>query len=142
MMNDNGGNYMKDIESAKQHTMTSIFVYGTLLKGQRNHDAYLKNCYFAGGGTIKGYDMYDLGTYPGIKQGNGKVTGEVYYVTDEELEKVDCLEDEGNEYIKTPAKVYMENGEELEAMVYLYNWSIEGCRRIEGRYDAEKISKL
>lgn len=126
-----------DNAEMEKNLRTPIFVYGTLLKGQRNHDAYLANCYCSGRGTIDGYDMYDIGTYPGIKMGNGKVSGEVYYVTQEELQKIDILEDDGNEYTKTPVAVTMENGEEIIAMVYIYNWSTEGLRKIEGIYCAQ-----
>ena len=44
------------------------FVYGTLMKNQRNH-GYLKDAIYIGEGTIDGYQMYDLGTYPGIIKG-------------------------------------------------------------------------
>ena len=43
-----------------------IFVYGTLKKGYRNHH-YLQDATYYGDGTLVDYEMFDLGTYPGIR---------------------------------------------------------------------------
>ena len=36
------------------------FVYGTLMKNQRNH-GYLKEATYIGDGALDGYEIYDLG---------------------------------------------------------------------------------
>jgi hypothetical protein len=46
-----------------------VFVYGTLLKGERNH-YLLETSKYIDEGYIDGYYMYNLGTYPGISKGN------------------------------------------------------------------------
>ena len=37
-----------------------VFVYGTLMKNQRNH-GYLEDAIYIGDGVLNGYQMYDLG---------------------------------------------------------------------------------
>lgn len=69
-----------------------IFVYGSLKKGFYNHNAYLADAEYIGTGVIDGYDMYSLGKFPAIVEGNGMVCGELYKVTEEELSAVDMLE--------------------------------------------------
>ena len=112
---------------------TYVFVYGTLMKNYRNH-GYLETSTYIGDGSIEGYEIYDLGRYPGIIEGSGTVFGEVYQVTEETVEKLDYLEEEGDLYIKKPEMVKLDNGETLEAMVYVYNKSVSGCKKLDGRY--------
>ena len=66
---------------------TYVFVYGTLMKNYRNH-GYLETSTYIGDGSIEGYEIYDLGRYPGIIKGSGIVFGEVYQVTEETEEKL------------------------------------------------------
>jgi len=69
-----------------------IFVYGSLKKGFYNHNIYLEDVEYIGTGVIDGYDMYSLGKFPAIVEGNGVVYGELYKVTEEELSAIDMLE--------------------------------------------------
>jgi len=50
--------------------MKKNFVYGTLLKGLKR-DRVLSQSVFLGCGMIKG-ELYDLGCFPGLKEGAGK----------------------------------------------------------------------
>lgn len=43
-----------------------IFVYGTLMKGERNHDRFLGDSAYAGAAVLSGYALFDLGSYPAI----------------------------------------------------------------------------
>ena len=110
-----------------------VFVYGTLMRNHRNH-GYLENSTYVGEGSIEGYEIYDLGRYPGIIKGSGTVYGEVYQVTEETEKKLDYLEEEGDLYLKKPEVVRLDDGRSLEAMVYVYNKSVSGCKKLEGRY--------
>jgi len=88
---------------------------------------------FVGSGYVKGYEMLDLGDYPGVVHGRGVVYGEVYEVEeDETLEQLDDAEgvDEGL-YTRVSDKVFF--GEELseEAQLYLYSKPSRGFRKIE-----------
>lgn len=118
---------------------TGIFVYGTLMKGQRNHDAFLRDESFVGTGTIEGYDMYDLGSFPGITGGTGKVYGEVYRVTPEELKRIDRLEGEGFLYKKVRTSVRMADSSEMHAFVYMYLQDVAGCEQLRGKYGEKMV---
>ena len=61
-----------------------VFVYGSLLKGQHNHDRILKDSQFVTEATIRG-NIYHLGGFPAVivdkvalKHNNDIVVGEVY----------------------------------------------------------------
>ncbi len=68
-----------------------IFVYGTLLKGlERSY--VLDDSTFIGEAIAGGVFLYNLRGYPGIKNGNNTVLGELYDVDDITLETLDMIE--------------------------------------------------
>ncbi len=137
---DWGESYEESIRAiAAAFQNTNIFVYGTLMKGQSNHRAFLKDDSFIGSGMIEGYDMYDLGHFPGIVSGTGKVYGEVYSVTPEELKHIDRLEGEGSLYKKEKTTVRMADKSEISAFVYVYLNSVDGRKLIRGRYGEKMV---
>lgn len=96
-----------------------IFVYGTLKKGYRNHH-YLQDATYYGEGTLVDYEMFDLGTYPGIRYKEAaSVDGELYLVNELIKKDIDMLEEEGTLYrcIKVEVKC---NHQTLQALVYEY----------------------
>ena len=52
-----------------------VFTYGTLMKGEVNHNHYLDDKDYVCDGIVAGYQMFNLGRYPGIKEGDGLVLG-------------------------------------------------------------------
>ena len=68
-----------------------IFVYGTLLKGLERSNI-LADSEFIGVAVAGSVQLYDLGSYPGIKHGDGAVIGELYDVDDITLETLDTVE--------------------------------------------------
>lgn len=72
-----------------------LFVYGTLKRGCSNH-RYLADQTFLGDAcTVAGYQLYDLGGYPGIAREPGAadgVTGEVWSVNAAALDRLDRFE--------------------------------------------------
>jgi len=114
-----------------------VFVYGTLLKGQSNYNRFLAPANPVMRGEIDGFEMYDLGAFPGIVRGDGKVKGEVYRVTKKQLEEIDRLEGEGILYKKESVKVEGNFFEDrtVTAYVYIYNQSVTNCPQIP--YDAQ-----
>ena len=100
-----------------------IFVYGTLMKGQRaNH--MLQDCEFAGHFQLKDYAMYNLGSFPSIKPCTGEsVLGEVYFVNDEVLAQMDRYESEGSLYNRTPVSVHI-GKRTFSVEAYVYNGDI------------------
>ena len=113
--------------------MNNVAVYGTLLKGLHNHLILASDTTkFIGDGLVKGFDMYDLGSFPAIIKGEGDVVVEVYNVDDHTMSKLDMLEgyhgpgSRNNLYNKETAFVDMwdpENGEEysIVAEIYVFN---------------------
>jgi gamma-glutamylcyclotransferase (GGCT)/AIG2-like uncharacterized protein YtfP len=71
--------------------MKTIFVYGTLKKGGALNAA-LNNSKFVKKDVVEGYDMYDLGSFPAITPGEGKVYGELYLINEEIESLLDRIE--------------------------------------------------
>lgn len=95
-----------------------VFVYGTLMKGETNHD-FLQNATFLDKTVIEGYDMYNVGWYPAIIDGDGLAIGEVYSVPVEDMASIDSLEGEGSLYEKRCVRISL-NGVPDFAFVYVY----------------------
>lgn len=54
--------------------MERLFVYGTLMKGQRAHNL-LENSKYLGKATLKGYRKMGLIYYPGIVKDENSIVG-------------------------------------------------------------------
>jgi gamma-glutamylaminecyclotransferase len=79
-----------------------IFVYGTLLRGERYHDVLGGAALVSVGRTAPGFQLVDLGEYPAlVRGGEGSVVGEVYDVDDATLAALDQLEDHPRLYQRT-----------------------------------------
>lgn len=126
--NSYGEDYKEEIKSIleKMDDMENeavIFVYGTLLKGNRNYDFFLKQSKYLGEAVLSGYGLYNLGTYPGIKKkANGFVRGEIYCINAETFKRINQLEDEGNLYSLEEVTVKID-GKKMEyvgAYTYLH----------------------
>ncbi len=102
-----------------------LFVYGTLKKGERAH-IFLKNAQFLGRACVSGFELYDLGEYPGAKRGKGVVKGEVYLVEEDLLKLLDEYEEEGIEYKRILVEAEMEDGRKVRAWFYEYLGEVEG----------------
>lgn len=72
---------------------TLVFVYGTLLTGERNH-RYLKAAQLiTATRTLPEFRLHDLGSFPGlVRGGEHAVAGEVYEVDEPTLAALDRLE--------------------------------------------------
>jgi len=119
-----------------------VFVYGTLLKGLQRERA-LSRSQFIGQAWIQGL-LYDLGSYPGLKEGGGKVFGELYSVDQATLNYLNRIEGydsdapENSLYIRKKITVSLAATDEtLEAESYFYNRPILETKRItHGDYRA------
>lgn len=102
-----------------------IFVYGTLLRGQRA--AHMLEQYeYVGDFCLRDYALYNVSYYPGITYCQGASTiGEVYLVDEECVARMDEYEAEGSLYIRKLVTVESE-GQSLEAYVYVYNREVDG----------------
>lgn len=103
----------------------AVFVYGTLMRGERA--AYMLEDYeYCDVFCLKDYAMYKVSSYPGIKKKKGEcVVGEVYFVDDACIDRIDAYEGEGSLYLRKCVKVESEWGN-LEAFVYVYNRQMAG----------------
>ncbi|MGB9622104.1 MAG: gamma-glutamylcyclotransferase family protein [Brevinematia bacterium] len=115
-----------------------IFVFGTLRKGQpRNY--LLEKEKFLGYGFIEGFELYYIkNLFPGIVQGEGKVFGEVYEVSEDKLYQLDEVEnvfkvkdvDVGLSK-RARVKVKLNNSEEIDAWCYIFIQDLENSIKIE-----------
>jgi gamma-glutamylcyclotransferase (GGCT)/AIG2-like uncharacterized protein YtfP len=68
-----------------------VFVYGSLRRGQANHNQLL-GAPCEGEGTLEGADLHDLGPYPMAVPGSCRVQGEIFTVTRDRLQALDRFE--------------------------------------------------
>ena len=61
-----------------------LFAYGTLMRGYRLHRVLARGATYLTEGHVRGA-LLDLGRYPGLVDGRGRVRGEVYRLDDPEL---------------------------------------------------------
>ena len=111
--------------------MRNIFVYGTLKKGYGNHRV-MQNAegVFVQEDTLQGYDIYDLGGIPGVIEGEGEVTGEVFSVSDEGLPYLDRLEGHPTFYKRSEATTL--GGIPVE--VYIIQRDMSRCTKLNGSW--------
>jgi len=120
-----------------------VFVYGTLMRWQSNHSAVEHLLDRAQAATVTGFDLFDLGWFPGMKKGIGVVHGEMLTFTgdnaDEALRVMDRIEGVPRLYrrVKTQVRV---GDETHEAYTYLIN-NATRCPRIpDGKWTAKNRS--
>ncbi|MFN7960936.1 MAG: gamma-glutamylcyclotransferase family protein [Thermoanaerobaculia bacterium] len=83
--------------------MPLLFVYGTLLEGERNH-RLLDGSHRVGAAlTRKGYALLDCGPYPAlVEAGAGRVHGELYVVSPPLLLRLDEFEEHPTLFERRP----------------------------------------
>jgi len=114
------------------HTGTLVFVYGTLMNEGSNHESYLADSAFVGAGTLHGYALYDLGSYPGIKPiENDMVKGELFLVNPSTLKRLDSLEGEGHLYDRVTVEVRGSAVDSWVAQTYVYRGEVRSERKVK-----------
>lgn len=122
-------------------TRDYLFVYGTLLRGQRNsiEQMYPGKASYLSEATFRGA-MFDVGKYPAVVYDKDrKVTGEVYTIekAGRFLDDLDRFEESKSdspnerEYFREKVFVRLENGNRVRAWVYLYNRATDEMTTIE-----------
>ncbi len=105
--------------------MMKVFVYGSFMQNGRYNQYCFQGQTFLGKGCIKGYTKYILGGIHGILPEKGKgVQGEVYEIDPATLNRLDFLMNNGPAFTRKIVDVEMENGETLQAEVYIWNGSV------------------
>lgn len=93
---------------------TRVFVYGTLLAGDRNHHLLEGARFVAEALTEPAFILYDFGGFPGmVAGGNQAVPGEVYEVDEPALAAMDRLEGHPSFYQRT--SIRLEDGTAVQA---------------------------
>ena len=122
-------------ENAGRHT---LFVYGSLMKGFYNHKGFLENAVFLGQASISGFDLYDLGRYPGIKRSSDTaevhtVLGELYEVNDDEYAAICELEGNGSLYQSEIVAASLDDSRDwMPAEVFVYLGRTEEKMKLSG----------
>jgi gamma-glutamylcyclotransferase (GGCT)/AIG2-like uncharacterized protein YtfP len=92
---------------------TCVFVYGTLLQGEGNHDLLVGAQFLGPARTPPRFALHDLGGFPGLVDGGGHaVEGEVYIVGPDTLARLDQLEGHPRFYRRAP--IAIEDGSIVE----------------------------
>jgi len=102
-----------------------LFTYGTLKKGFGLHEA-LEDSPFIEDAEVKGFRMYSLGGFPGVKRDEkaGTIRGEIYEVTPRLLRRLDHIEGAYHRdlYPTTTGKW---------VGIYVYNGSVKGLKEVK-----------
>ena len=115
-----------------------ILVYGSLRYGFELHH-YLRRARFVGLAFAEGYDMFNLGGYPGVVKGEGRVWGEVYEVDERTISILDQIEDFKGEpddlYVREQTRVYFDEKRSFyldNVFLYRYNQDVGDKEPIVG----------
>lgn len=97
-----------------------VFVYGTLMRGERNHGLLFGSRFVASSFTQAEFELVNLGDFPALipaeTPGAGAaVQGEVYAVDKMILEILDEVEDHPRFYRRTPVEL----GDGMRVQAYL-----------------------
>jgi len=88
------------------------------MRGYALHPVLARAATFVGAGRVSGR-LLDLGSYPGLIDGEGTVRGEVYRIDAEEV--LHALDrEEGYNFDRRPATVTRTSGRRARAWVYWY----------------------
>lgn len=101
----------------------TVFVYGTLLKGLRNHRA-LAGARFLGTGSAYGVELFDVGPFPAVVKSYKKaVKGELYEVDDITLTRLDILEGTPHLYRRETVTCDLDHDSDAEIEAFIYIWA-------------------
>jgi gamma-glutamylcyclotransferase (GGCT)/AIG2-like uncharacterized protein YtfP len=98
-----------------------LFTYGTLMRGYGLHRVMARGTTLLGPGSVRG-GLLDLGRYPGLVEGAGRVKGELYRLDDPELLPI-LDREEGYNFERRRAVVTLDGGRRARAWIYRYRGS-------------------
>jgi len=95
---------------------TTVFVYGTLMRGERNHPLLQRARFIGAAKTGPFFELVSLGWCPAmIPGGTTEVMGELYAVDSETLSDLDRLENHPDWYTRT--LIRLSDGSEVQTYV-------------------------
>ncbi|HEU4532466.1 MAG TPA: gamma-glutamylcyclotransferase [Polyangiaceae bacterium] len=118
-----------------------VFVYGSLLRGERNHGRMAGARFVGPARTLARYALYDLGAYPGMTDGAQAVEGELYEVDVRLLAALDAFENHPRFYRRRA--IALEGGTQAEGYL-LTRAQVAGRPRVASgswRARAEEIRR-
>ena len=118
-----------------------LFAYGTLMRGFPLHALLEGRADSVGDGEVPGL-LFDLGRYPAaLRDGGGRIRGEVYRLHDPGLWRV-LDSAEGSQYHRGEVGVRMAGGRQVTACIYWYVRPLHGAVPIPaGDYRAHAPAK-
>lgn len=115
-----------------------VFVYGTLLRGEPNHELLGDSAFLGEARTDPAFSLVSMGSFPAmIRGGSTSVVGELYEVNNEVLRILDGLEGHPQWYRRTA--LVLTNG--MSAHAYLMEPSEVEGRPVIASGDWRDISK-
>lgn len=110
-----------------------LFTYGTLMRGHALHPVLARGATFLEEGSVPG-GLLDLGRYPGLVPGRGRVRGELYRLDDPALLPV-LDREEGVQFVRSRTTVTLAGDRRARAWVYRYRGPRDRAVRIpDGDY--------
>jgi gamma-glutamylcyclotransferase (GGCT)/AIG2-like uncharacterized protein YtfP len=101
-----------------------LFVYGSLKRGQANHEQLAGAEFLGAAKTVPGYSLYRVGVYPGLARGgHAAVAGELYRVACTAFRRLDAFE--GCPWLYERGRVQLADGRSV------HTYLIPDCRRSE-----------
>jgi len=83
-----------------------VFVYGSLLRGEKHHGLLQEATLIGPGRTLPAYRLVDLGPYPGmVAEGTRAVMGEVYRVPGRLMAQLDRFEEHPETYVRSAVRL-------------------------------------
>ncbi|WP_437579216.1 gamma-glutamylcyclotransferase family protein [Sorangium sp. So ce887] len=106
-----------------------LFVYGTLMRGERSHGLLGRACYLGVARTARSFELADLGAYPAlVRGGSNAVLGELYEPDRETLASLDVYEGCPDLFRREP--ILLDGGAPCEAYLMPAGQAL-GCPRID-----------
>ena len=105
-----------------------LFAYGSLRKGERDHDALGGSACLGVARSAVGYRLVDLGVYAAmIESGHQNVVGELYEISRETRRRLDVMKEVGVLFQRV--RIPLEDGRSAEAYV-MREEQVRGRRRL------------
>ena len=109
-------------------SLKPLFVYGTLRAAHPNSARFglAGSCDVITNVVLPGFNIYDLGAFPGIKPGDGSVVGDLFMVPDELWDRLDAYEGVPHLYTRETVDIAGHEG----VQVYVYGYDVDNRQAI------------
>jgi len=103
--------------AAMNSAVHTVFVYGTLLRGEPNHRFLVSATWLGEACTKAEFELVDLGYFPAlVASGQAVVFGEIYSVDQATLHKLDRLEGHPDLYRRTT--IELSDGRQADTYIF------------------------